>query len=455
MRVLIVEDEALIRQGIEVMVRNAPIDINDIALARNGVEALDYLKDHTVDIVITDVKMPKMDGIELVKRIHELHDKPFIIVITGFSDFNYVVEMLRYGANDYLLKPIDRAYLHGTLEKIAGQNKLKHAEKRIRSEVIEYQLNKFLSETLEDQAFYDTFKEYLPEELKEVYVNCYQNQIVFQNCIVDCGVVNGNRYTITSSPQSFGISVASENSIEILKAIKVAKKKREYQFFSTAVASVDVVSVIDLEGYRKEVHAHITQKQPFLEQLFMELCQQVKKGTMNPIDADIVMKFCFRIIMDTYERFSEKSKSYSLLDLMAYKDASEYCEALKVWEHEFLEIMSQEFEDFQTKNQIQEAINYIEAHYHEPINMAVVSNEVSMNYTMFSHCFKYYVGQNFVVYLRDLRIKKAKKLLVETNMMVKDICERVGFTDTKHFMKLFKTETGLSPSQYRKSHKKV
>lgn len=94
---LIVEDEKMIRRGIAVMAQRTSVKIGEIIECRNGEEAMEVLKKQKVDTVFTDIRMPKMDGIELVKEIGKLEDKPDIVVVSGYDDFNYAVEMLKQG----------------------------------------------------------------------------------------------------------------------------------------------------------------------------------------------------------------------------------------------------------------------------------------------------------------------------------------------------------------------
>lgn len=102
---------------------------------------------------------------------------------------------------------------------------------------------------------------------------------------------------------------------------------------------------------------------------------------------------------------------------------------------------------------IQRAIKYVNENYSQNINMALVSNEVSMNYTFFSETFKEITGESFVDYLKKIRINMAKKLLRTNNLPISKISLEVGFNDEKHFSKTFKTLIGVTPSEYRKSNK--
>ncbi|MCX7950112.1 MAG: AraC family transcriptional regulator, partial [Treponemataceae bacterium] len=95
---------------------------------------------------------------------------------------------------------------------------------------------------------------------------------------------------------------------------------------------------------------------------------------------------------------------------------------------------------------------YIHRHFTEPINMTVVANHVSVNYTYFSEVFKQVMGINFNEYLKNLRLSHAKELLRKGCYRVYEVAERSGFGDVKYFMKTFKESVGLSPGEYQKYH---
>ena len=106
--VLIVEDEKLIRQGIRTMVQRCGVPIEVIMECNNGEAALEILKDQKVDVMFTDIRMPKMDGLELVREVQKLSHKPQIVAVSGYDDFAYAVELLRHGVREYILNPVER-----------------------------------------------------------------------------------------------------------------------------------------------------------------------------------------------------------------------------------------------------------------------------------------------------------------------------------------------------------
>lgn len=111
-----------------------------------------------------------------------------------------------------------------------------------------------------------------------------------------------------------------------------------------------------------------------------------------------------------------------------------------------------ESEVSQNKQKIQRAIEYIAENYSGVLNMAIVSNYVSMNYSLFSLEFKRYTKMNFVKYLQNFRINESRRLLLTTDYRISEISRMTGFRDDKHFMKVFKSICGVSPSEYRRNN---
>lgn len=117
-RILIVDDEKLIRKGLQSMLQRYKKNFYDIYLCSDGEQAEKILKETNIDIVITDVRMPKIDGMELINYIKKYHKETAIIILSGYDDFNYAKEAIRCGVKEYLLKPISREKLYECMENI-------------------------------------------------------------------------------------------------------------------------------------------------------------------------------------------------------------------------------------------------------------------------------------------------------------------------------------------------
>lgn len=120
LKVLIVDDEPFILQGIKVLIDWNKEGYEEPYTAGNGVEALEILKNTPVDLIISDVKMPEMNGIELLKAIRSaIKIDAYFVILSGYAEFSYAQEALRYDCTDYILKPVDKDELIGILRNVA------------------------------------------------------------------------------------------------------------------------------------------------------------------------------------------------------------------------------------------------------------------------------------------------------------------------------------------------
>ena len=136
---------------------------------------------------------------------------------------------------------------------------------------------------------------------------------------------------------------------------------------------------------------------------------------------------------------------------LAFACLNDYRQFFMQWLLCFHAKLSERLEFNRNQARIAQAIEYMQEHYAEDLNMAVVSNYISMNYSLFSHLFKMQTGSSFVSYLKQMRIRHAQRLLTETDMKVLEIGHRVGYVNEKNFMKIFKALCGVSPSEYRRN----
>ena len=117
-QVLLVDDEYYVRQSLLRRIRNLENeDFKVIGEAENGEEALDMLRKHDIQLVVTDIRMPVMDGLDLTRKILEQYPHILTVILTGYADFEYARKALRYGAFDYLLKPVSEESLDNLLSR--------------------------------------------------------------------------------------------------------------------------------------------------------------------------------------------------------------------------------------------------------------------------------------------------------------------------------------------------
>ena len=117
MRIVIVEDEIAIREGLKEMI-SANTSHTVIGTCKDGMEGIAFIKEHRPDLVITDIRMPKLTGLEMIEKVSMSGIKVHFIVVSGYRYFEYAQRALKYGVKDYLLKPIDHDKLMDAITKV-------------------------------------------------------------------------------------------------------------------------------------------------------------------------------------------------------------------------------------------------------------------------------------------------------------------------------------------------
>lgn len=125
-KIAIVDDEELIRRGITCLLEEAKRNYQVVGLFENGQKAMDFLMNYEVDIIITDIRMPVMDGLSFIQKLQQMGKDYQIIILSGYDDFSYAQQAIRYGVKEYLLKPINRDELYEAIERnVAVKSEIK------------------------------------------------------------------------------------------------------------------------------------------------------------------------------------------------------------------------------------------------------------------------------------------------------------------------------------------
>lgn len=466
-RVLIAEDEKFIRQGLKTMVRRASIPVGEILEARDGEEALAILREQAVDLLITDIRMPKMDGIQLVSQLDAIGRRPMVLVVSGYDDFSYAVEMLRNGVSDYLLKPVERERLYEALEKLedqfqrlraAAEEQTQQARQALRQLMLEQDTGSREWEELAAQCAGGFFPGPYVGFCAEEYAGPLPDGTL---CLR--GVGRELFYAVQeeatgrlgdSLPIPAGRSAVCRGLEQLNACYRQARGAWQRSFFSGTLCAappetpgrplaVTPQQLAGLVGLSRGAEA---------VRLLRGEAQGVARGEKSP---DAFARLCAEFAQQlnaSYQSLMELvGRPDRFADLWDFPSCQCYLEELEQWIDAFCGKTAEEFSDFENKQKIRQGVQYIQQHFREPLNMAVVSNHVSMNYSLFSLLFKQYTGGNFVSYLQKLRIDEAKRLLEATDRRVNEIGRSVGFSDEKHFLKVFKSAVGMSPTEYRKS----
>ncbi len=482
--VLIVEDEKMIRQGIRTMVQRCGVPVDNIIECSNGEMALDIVSEQTVDVMFTDIRMPKMDGIQLVKEIQKLDRKPEIVAISGFDDFSYAVEMLRNGVREYILKPVEREKITEIMRKLDAELQQKIEKYSTEKQLGIVQIKHLLGEEEPSEEELELLSgKYENVFFPQGYVVCVlgkdavvknQEGLMFVDDLDDANLCIVNAMDLSALlkndlwNQFVGVSNPHSGVREVREAYLEARTARKVAFYSkTAVVYASDPLPRIPEGLKEQARRHLeesawtqrlhligTDKTDKLGSLWNGLFIDLEKGNMVYEEFETGIRTFLIDMTGLYKNLIGDDESKKIAELgYIYNYTS-----IEAWEEGLMQLIlgihgaiNEQPDNTKNQQKIKQAIAFIEANYDKDLNMAVVSNEISMNYSLFSFAFKQFTGSNFVTYLRDIRIAKAKKLLAETDMKIIEISQQVGYDNEKHFMKVFKSVCGVSPSEFRKN----
>jgi two-component system, response regulator YesN len=149
MNILLVDDEVLVTRGLTMQIQKYQPSWTIVGQATNGNRALEIIKSHSIDVLITDIRMPQLDGLELTKRVKELQPVTKIIILSGYAEFEYARIAIRYGVNDFLLKPVDYSTIIDLIVEFEQKSRMASLEKLDMIDTAIYHIKKnFTSPTL-------------------------------------------------------------------------------------------------------------------------------------------------------------------------------------------------------------------------------------------------------------------------------------------------------------------
>ena len=406
MKVLIADDEDRVCRLIYRLIKWDELDMEVAAIAHNGLEVLSMIEEHRPDIVITDIRMPGLDGLEMIRRTKELDGTLEFIIISGYRHFEYAQNAIRYGAGDYLLKPVKEAELYSVLERMRNQYQMRH------NQITQEERYKALIQNNRDRLRTTFFTDVVLKHSAPERINSLE-------------WIN-ETYHYEFSEGYF--------QIVILKVDSIAFNREE---------NLDYIQkkIVDLAG--KKLKALVFDKEYFLEESRCMILlnyrpekeMEIYKAFKSLINELMLQNDIFESLKVTAGLGSTEKEA--VFDFVSEVILTSMGEAVKRKQEE-------------GKRPIREAKNYIRLHYKDALTLEKVSGVVDLNASYLSALFKKETGKTFLEYLTKVRMDKAKEMLKETNETISAICQEVGYSDTKYFVKCFQKYTGLKPNQYRK-----
>ncbi len=392
---LVVDDSPWIREGITASIDWAAVGVNIVGEAEEGYEALKVIAAESVDIVISDIRMDYLDGLSLAKKIREKYPHIQVIIISGYSDFEYAQKGIRYGVTDYLLKPIKEELLIQSVKKCIEI--IKRNEKR---------------------------------NLKDVHLEAnFKKSIAFLRKEFLKSVLSGNMYT----------NEAIEHEIQTLN-LKIVKGH----------VQVFVVVVMGQESDVKEIFEGFNQclnSRPNLELLIFEKRYIVIIMSGNVIALNKGYKDVHKVLAACGEKmWWDEQISISTTVGQRYQNLNEVYLSYK----DALEALAS-LEENSERQVITQGLHYIQTNFMKDISLEMLAEYVDMNPSYFGTLFKKEMNISFSKYLVQLRMNEAKKLLKRSSLKVYEVSELVGYGNYRYFSRIFKKNEGCTPLEYREN----
>lgn len=474
-KVLLVDDEIYSLKGMEVFIPWEEFGLIVCASTTDSSEAIELAIKEKPDIIITDINMPCIDGLELLKILKEKLPKAQGIVITGYDDFKYAVKAIKLNVIDFIMKPLDEEELKGALkkaiEKIDIYNNVVNSDRKlldiVRGETDIEEINHYFKEDNISMMFLDINK---------------RDDLKIQELIEKISNFNIEKAFIIK-PHNYRATIIKSGDIKKDIDLKTVLDKDIAVGFTGIFKTKDIVNCYNFGkslmeekfylGYGKVIYKIIDKNKNNEKELLKNidkfyillnssnksiLISNIKEIFIFLKENRISFEICKTITYDILLKIKKKIKS---INSKVYVDESiklnsEYGLTLDILEDTILNELEiyfevkNEFEWIKEDRSIDRTIELINNNYMRNLKLKDVAKELYINESYLSRRFKDTIGIGFNEYLTKIRMEKAINYLSE-GKSIKDISKEVGYSDYRNFSLNFKKHTGVSPSEYKKS----
>lgn len=486
--VLIADDEPTAVNLIQAIIDRKCESFEVCGIAFDGEEALEKIGENIPDVVITDIQMPVMNGLKLAEKMKEMYPDVLCVVVSGYQEFEYAKEAMRFGVMEYILKPIVPSELCGVLSRLEKGLKSKYYMQR--NILMHKMVNDIAVECSELKKYFQAKRYYgaivrlngLPIRFGE------RNQKEIFSDIDEWMLTYGrdSQETLYLCPEEL---VCEDDYVEMMKR-HIRKEQPGAAYVTTIICqksvtvaelgemvkglyrTLDSIIIIGknqtqiLDDCRVYEQKHSDRDYSYLEELEYlaenQKYKRLQKETENLIQKwakeehpQIWLEGRIRQICYLLQRYGVGNENYResefLLDEM-FSNA----ENMEQLSASVIDILFKDIKDNalarqkqSTEEYFQAIKRYIQVHMAEALNLQTVSREMGISQTYLSRLFRKYENSSFNNYLTSLRMEKAKELLLnDDKIFVKDVAEQVGYKDQFYFSRIFYSYTGVRPSEY-------
>lgn len=413
---MVADDEYFVRMGMREAIDWEKIGVKHIGDADNGNDAYKMACELKPDIIITDIRMPGMDGLELIDACQKAGLNSQFIILSAHNDFNYARRALQQGACDYILKPVSDEQLFQAVKKAINSVEKERNAVRIQSTVDRYQSS--MKENVLLKILLET--SFTEDEIQE------------QLDMVSLDFSADNNYVLILRIRDYYLHLKNSSEKELsefhisfndnLRRVMAPYPQKDWWLLSDE-RSRQIVLLHDTSD-EKDASA-------LLKQQMNEFCRLMEKRFPDYL---ISVGISCRL-----KSLHELSEGYTQAYMAAYINTvipqnCVNCFSGNSGEKYRLEVMG--------------ALNYISAHYSEDISIETIASELYISSSHLMHIFKESMGKTINECITEYRMQAAQLMLRNSNYKISEISKRCGYRNEKYFTRVFKRYTGMTPSEY-------
>lgn len=431
LKIFLVEDESIMREGLRDNMPWQQFGYEFVGEAADGETALPLIRKTRPDVLLTDIKMPFMDGLSLSRIVAKEFPNMKIIILSGYDDFEYARQAIQIGVEQYILKPVTRETLKKVLsevkDKIDSEREKKINMERIQSERREYEL--MSRRTFFEKVFSGRLS------VQEIYTEMEKLSIQLEGPYFNLILVGTQR-------KAKGAGVASGNSQKFVRCqdemMHYFMRFPEYVIFNWNMNTYGILIKGEqdmMDSYTRRALQNITR---IYSQIEDEYDWHATQGT--PVARLSLLSECY-----------EEANHQLSLQYLAWRNPEETTTAAKNGENSGNNGLQPKTDSDDISNaMLKKVLEYIEERYTDEnfsLNDAAKAANVSPNY--FSAIFSQEMDMTFIEYVTKKRMDKAKKLLRQSKRSTADVAAEVGYKDSHYFSYVFKKTQGCTPREYR------
>ncbi|GIP19658.1 hypothetical protein J40TS1_53000 [Paenibacillus montaniterrae] len=459
MKICVADDEYEVRQSIiQKLSRFVSSEhIFDVGYGKQALEQIQYL---CPDILLLDIRMPEIDGLEILQRLSSSYPNMKIIIVSGYDDFDYCRMAIQHGAMDYILKPVDRQQLMSNVQRVQQElaqkfiQEFEYERLKLPTPIFSYEQmdvtdgSLWLDERIQKSVYF--YEDYEAEQWQQIMKTSL------------CQFVTGEGWKLAIAQSLEQSHQGFHKRQEALSYIDQQIKKRQAAIFYEgrllpASSSVMEQTRKEAKACRMKLIRAILQEQlaeidELLEGWFehassltLQELQYECALLLTAIDESLIHPSVVMVEQDRIRYWLSWVADFETWSQLETQMRGVIRGSIKAKQH-----MQQLQQNAISESWLDRVQRIIDTDRTGEISLEQAAEAVSIHPVTLSRMFKQQFGMNFSKYVTRKKMERAHKLLLETDMKVYDIMSSIGYADERYFRSIFKREFGVTPTELRK-----